>query len=265
MSSRSKVPALVLLGCVPLLLGCGVLNSILPPPTPTPTHTPTSTPTPLPSPTPTRTPSPTHTPTGQDVEPNTRIEVETDGSRRFIDGDYGYTIRFPQQWLVLELTAGDFEQMFAEASDEVPELDQFEQLVAQLGPGARMYAMDLTAGHSQPDFQSNVNVLVAELPTSLSLEFLVTLNAQSLPQLLPGVEVLDSQVFTNAQQTELGLVTYTYLLGEGGPEVFIMAALLPSGDSIVTITAGSAAGLRSVMQPAFESIFDSVERIEPFN
>lgn len=246
---------------MPLLLGCSLVNSVLPQPTPTPTHTPTATP--LPSPTPTSTSTPSPTPPSLDPVPNTRIQVEPDGSRIFVDGDYGYAIRFPQQWLVLELSAGDFEQMFAAASDEVPELDQFERLVAQLGPGARMYALDLTEGHSQPDFQSNVSILVAELPSSLSLDFLVTLNAQSLPQLLPGVEVLDNRVFTNAQQTELGLLRYTYLLGEGGPEVFIMAALLPSGDSVVTITAGSPASLRSEMQPIFEAILDTVERFEP--
>lgn len=239
----------------PLLFGCGVISSLLPEPTTTPI--PTDTPTPLPSPTATLAVTPT-TPATPTPALDTEVLENTDGTRTFIDHQYGYAISFPVGWLVLELGEGDFEELFAVGAEEFPQFEQFETLADQLGPGGRIVAANFGNVDVDAEFLSNVNVLVLEMP-GISLEFLVEMNAQSVPQLLPGAEVIDTQVITNSLGTELGLISYNYLLSDAGPEVYFLQAYLLIEGQMVAITGGTTVQLRQELQPVFEGILDSVE------
>ncbi len=258
-SLRATAIRLALIGG-PFLVGCGVLDSLRPSPTPVPTPAPTATPVQLPTALPTATPRPSPTPSATPT-PETNIQQDADGNQTFVDGKYGYSITLPADWIVLGLSEGDFEQIFAAAAEMVPDLAQLESMVNSVGPGGRMISIDPDPDHGAAGFTTNVNILAIEIPGDFSMDLMVRMNAQSLPQLLEGVEVTRSEVITNANDVELGLIAYNYSFNytESTVELSILAALLQSGDTTLTITFGSAASVARTMEPIFNEILNSIQ------
>lgn len=261
-SLRASALRLALI-CGPLLVGCGVLDSLRPAPTPVPTSAPTATPIRLPTALPTATPRPTPTPTAT-PPPESDIQENPDGSQTFVDWRYGYSITLPADWIVLALSEGDFEQIFGAAAEMVPDLAQLESMVNSVGPGGRMISIDPDPDRSAEGFMTNVNILAIQIPGDFSMDLMVRMNAESLPQLLEGVEVTRSEVITNANDLELGLIAYNYSFNytESTVGASIIAALLQRGDATLTITFGSAASVAGLMEPTFDQILDSIRVLE---
>ena len=249
-----------LLGVIGLaLLGCGPLGSRF-------AVTPTSTPAPSTTPSPTQTPTQAPTPMAtQTALPNTFFKENSDGSRTFVDVEYGYSITFPDGWLTFEFTEGEIAEVLAEVADLMPGLDRSVDLTSIVSEGMRLAALPLDPGYFEVATPPNINIIVTEWPANLSMEFVLSLNAQALPQIFESAEVLKVDQETNATGLEQGTITYTVeYLGAGGAaeSLFGSAAIYHIGNFMVTVTGGVSGQLSSELEPVFQGVFEGVGIID---
>ena len=238
-------------------LACQALSSLLPEPTPTPTDVPTRTPVPTQTPTPTPIPSATHTPA-----PHSFTQNNADGSQTFVDVENGYSITFPGGWNVFEFTESAIDTILDEVAELMPGLDDSVDLSGLISEGMRIAALPSDLDLMNAQTPANMNVVIVDWPANLSMDFVLNLNAQTLPQIFESAEVLSVDQTTNAMGMEQGSIAYIVELPEIGDTLFGYAAIYRIGDSMVTVTGGVSADLQDELAPIFAQVFDSVTRLE---
>jgi hypothetical protein len=197
-------PALAALAIATLLtatIGCTAIPFFVPTstPTPTPTHTPTATPTAIPTSPPTAAPKPT---------PGSAGRTEPDGSTPFTDSELGYQLTLPPEWIVINLGAEDIEAALQQAGEANPDLapliDAYAATVAQ---GARLVAFDPDPGQLATGYMGNIVVVAVDFPgVDVSLENVVESTAQYLEAMIPGSELLSSEMIDDLNGHPVGRI-----------------------------------------------------------
>jgi hypothetical protein len=197
-------PALTALAIATLLtatIGCTAIPFFVPTstPTPTPTHTPTATPTAIPTSPPTAAPKPT---------PGSAGRTEPDGSTPFTDSELGYQLTVPPGWFVINLTAEDLEARIQQAGEANPDLAPLlEAYASTVAQGARLVAFDPDPAQSAIGYMGNIVVIAVDFPAiGMSLEDVVQATAQSLEALVPGSELLSSEMIDDLNGHPVGRI-----------------------------------------------------------
>ena len=152
-----------------------------------PTEPPVPTPTSVPSPTPTSTPEFSEPQTTSETNQAFSVSVGEDGWQTYTYDDGGFAISLPPDWTHLDLTAEDFDAMMSYASETNPELAGLfssETIQDLATAGIKMMAVDTSMASLGSSINTNMNVLVEDIPLDLSLEKLVDLNIEQLKNML---------------------------------------------------------------------------------
>lgn len=198
------------------LLGCSTLTAI-PTPTATPLPTLTETATPLPTNTPQPTETPTATPTETPLPTSTPMLTPTppgitqtnlpDGSLRVIDEKGGYELILPAEWLVIDLQAGDFDQILENSKKQDPEeADMLEVARNIMTQGASIMAVDTNPEHFKTSYPP---MLISVLDTSTKafpLKFLFDTNVKTFSSMVEGAKVVSSKLTKNKNGVEVGTI-----------------------------------------------------------
>ncbi len=184
---NGRRPALTALAIATLLtatIACTAIPLFAPTPTPTstPTHTPTATPTVTPTPVPTGT--------------------------SFADSELGYQLTVPPGWIVINLTAEDLEARIQQAGEANPDLAPLlEAYASTVAQGARLVAFDPDPAQSAIGYMGNIVVIAVDFPAiGMSLEDVVQATAQSLEALVPGSELLSSEMIDDLNGHPVGRI-----------------------------------------------------------
>ena len=242
------------------LAACGSLESLGPTPVPTASSTPTSSSTPQPSATPTTSQSPSPTPS---ATPESFIQDHPDGSKSFIDRKVGYTITFPPDWVILEMTERKNDEMFSAASEQFPDLQDRIAIFTLTIPDVRLFALstdpELLALESPPI----MGILIAYSPASLSLDFMLRASVQALSKYLEA-EILSSEQITNSKGVPLGIMTYKFDVTNEVDflaSTFGKAAIFYVEGTLVTVTGSVNEALGAELEPVFDNIFGNIELV----
>jgi hypothetical protein len=265
-----KKAILVLLAMAALLavvsLSCTSVSQIFATETPTPTHTPTRTPTPTQTATPTvtQTPTSTETPTPSPTAtplPEYKVEEHADGTTDFLDFTYGFRVTFPQDWLVVPLSGESSAEWMAKAAKEM-EASGFniEEAFASVDPDTiRLIVMDNTPGHVSEGSYPNVNVSV-KMGSRPSLDFLVSLYVEALPETVPGLTVTNSEILENAAGLSYGRIdTQRPSDSEDVHQILILFGL---DDGLVALTFSLTSSLQADYVMIVQEITDSFDYLE---
>lgn len=245
------------------LSGCSSISGLFATPTPTATNTPTVTPTPLPTNTPTPTPLPTFTPT---PEPVTFQEELPDGSILFIDKEIGYQFVVPEDWLILDLSDENISDMAGLAGEALPELKELlEDLTSTVQQGFRVYILDTNEERFEVG-SPTISILFddSQNPNQIPLEQFIEIGVETLPNIIVGMEILDSGVSLNPNGIEYGEIVSTFPQIEGVTEQATKQsqAFIKINEGFMIITFSSPESIYSEVDAIFSEVLDSFELIE---
>ena len=159
-----------------------------------PTNTATSIPTETPVPSPTPIP-PTSTPTEVDY-PNTgsTFEENDDGVMVYTDFVGAYTVNLPAKWLAMRPGEEEYTEALTLLEASVPEIEASLQAIESFDPDTfRLVALDTREGHYNGGFVGNINLVLSE-ETDASLEEFFAASVLGLPESLPGVLIISSDI-----------------------------------------------------------------------
>lgn len=237
-------------------LACAVLM-----PTPKPTALPTA----AQEPTPTLVPTPTKIPPTATAEEKSEIDIEkqADGTTLFTDTVGGYQLVFPENWATMNMTEGGMDHVF----------DLFEQSNPEFSPGmlnivkqllvenTRAIALDTNTGHYSGDHMTAAYCVLDEQTGNFPLGYLVEATVQSVPQQLPNVEIVSSDLTTNSNDVEMGVIELT--LGVSDAAGNIQAAyermlIFQNNDLTIIAVLVTHETLRDTVMEHFIQIQDSI-------
>jgi len=238
-----------------LTLGCSSIPSLRP--TPPPTSTPTQTPAPTPTPTSTPTPAPTATSTPASL---VFTRPQADGSTEFTDGEIGYSLILPPEWIVLNMEAEDLEAAIQMAGRTNPDLAPLlEYSAAAVSQGTRLLAFNPDPEQMAIGYPPNI-VLVSLDNPGLSLEYLVRATALSLEATLPGSQLLSSEMMQDLNGRPVGRIEMTMpVTTMAGSQVSIRSTLIlaeASGQLLELALQTEAGGFPSYAEE-FEGVIQS--------
>ena len=159
------------------------------------------------------------------------------------------------------MSEGDLKDMSELVDDLMPGISDSVDISQMLTEGMRIFAFPADVELLQADTPANMNIVILEWPANLSMEFMLTLNAQTLEQAFEDAQVLSIDHGTNASGLEQGSIAYVVNFPEVG-SVFGNAAIYRVGDYMVTVTGGVSEEYRDRLAPVFEGVFDSVRLLE---
>ena len=194
----------VVLSVALLLMGCGLPEAMLVPPTATPTPIPptdtptpvppTATPTPVP-PTATPTATPTPVPPTKTLMPTTITKTLETGWILYQKPTAGFAIALPPTWEQVDLDAENVDTIMDAVGETNPELatllkGQGRSLIAS---GFKFWGFDLTPEAAKAGFLTNVNVLKQPLTIKASLDFYVQATLTQLESLSNVIKPISHQ------------------------------------------------------------------------
>lgn len=269
MKNRMILVCLLVIVAANLACSTGLNIFATPTPTPTVTFTPTLTPTATLTPTPTATFTPTPTPTMTPTpvpESAFRIDDLDDGTTLFVDYEVGYQMVFGSDWMVIPMEAGMQEELIASIQGELSE-DLAAILEASAEElGIRFIAVDLTHTDFVENDMPNINAVYQEEPGIgwFGLDNIVTMQAELLPSMIPGIVIDSQEVIENPQGVEYGKIEMSYTDKDLGQNVRQMIVIMLFDDGLFGLTLSSNASSFATVEPAFQNILDSFE-IVPTN
>ena len=203
-----------------LTLGCSSLPFLRA--TPTPTSTPSPTPTQTPTSTPTPAPTVTSTPASLVF-----TRPQADGSTEFTDGEIGYSLILPPEWIVLNMEAEDLEAAIQMAGRTNPDLAPLlEFSAAAVSQGTRLLAFDPDPVLMATGYSPNI-VLVSLDDPGLSLEYLVQATALSIEATLPESQLLSSEMMRDLNGRPAGRIEMTMpVTTMAGSQVTVRSTLI---------------------------------------
>ena len=251
-----------------LTLACGSANilNMLASPTPTPTAAPTHTSTPRPTPTPRETPKPdilpTETSPPSEAEAPYSITIEEDGWQVYQNFEYGFSLKLPPEWEILDLTVDDLKVLLTEMVNNNPALESYftsEYLNNLVAAGIKLIAIDASVASLSTGSTSNLNVLVADLLFEITLEEYIEVNISQIKSLL-GKELEINEEIVMIGELEAGKITYrteiTDILGNPQQVEYRQYLILDGRTQyVLTFTAGT--DKAEADGPVFDQIADS--------
>ncbi|MBN2501498.1 MAG: hypothetical protein JXB38_12015 [Anaerolineales bacterium] len=261
---------LVLLGLAALQasisLSCTSVTQIFATETPTPTNTPTRTPTPTSTatatitltPTPTKTPTPTATAT---PESEITIEENTDGSTRYIDHKYSFTLTFPEDWVVIPLSGEDTEALIELGKGAYAESGvDIQEAIEAVDPNAfRLLAMDFNPEHIDGEFTPNANLGIDD-QQAISIDLFVSLYSKMLPDLIPGISIENSEVLENAKGISYGYIVYSLPADFG--DYFQVQIVFELDNGLIVLTFSAQDTIKEDILEVIQGIVDTFEYLE---
>ena len=257
MNVSKKISLIILLGS--LLFASLACSLTTPEPTAEPTLLPTKEPTKVP---------PTKEPTAAaEVNTDTEIQKKSDGTSLFIDHQGKYQLSMPKNWILVELSNDSAGGAIGEAVDNIaeenPDISEelFNMGVEMVAEGSRFFAVDLNEGHSNDQMTTSAFSVISEDVSGFELSTLVDMTAQSLPAQLPDVEILLSDVETNASGTELGVIEYILTLNDesGTPvNIYERMVFIKNNDLVTMLVLVTNMDLFPVVSTDFDKIQESI-------
>jgi hypothetical protein len=231
--------------------------------TPTPSLTATRTPAAVPSPTPS--PAPSLPPTEEAA--SAYVADNPDGSSTYFDPELGYKVTFPESWVILELTAEDVSEAMDQAAEAYPGNESLFDLAVLGAENVRMTAFDLNPSSLVEGEPPSVNITAQLGSASASLDLLIHSAEQILPQIIPGTEVLSTEVTTNPQGVELGIIECVISLQSESDvlEHHVVQAYFRTSAGLVIFSASARAAVFDRSSSQFEAIMDSISPLEAGN
>ena len=223
--------------------------------------TPTATATFTPSPTPSSTPTPTYTPTP--LPSGTVKEQQPDGTTLFTDYDNAYQLVFPADWTVTDLKPEDLNFMLNVMSKTNPDLEETVSMLRTMDPKVwRVFAFDFQRDDLTNGYATTVTVESEQesILEDMSLQDIMDLMTQSVPELYKGAKNISSKVTTSASDIPMGVMELNMPLNMlGGGRVTLHEKIIffkfPKG--IIAITLATPVSLQDKLLPIFDKIIDS--------
>lgn len=230
--------------------------------TDTATTYPTSVPTETPRPSATLTP--TETPTL--LEPSladTSLQTQADGTQWFSDRFAGYQIILPPQWIVLDLSGGDFGEIVEDIVEENPQIENSIMDYAHRFKDFRIMVFDEDPEHFHADVVPNLNIVLGPCPEE-PLPLVLHEVSSSLQESYPGIEILESQVVSLSGGLSVGQIdTIIPLENAYGvvTQVYTRHAFTFTDAFFVIVTMGCSVEVQDELQPVFDEIVESFSLI----
>ena len=234
----------------------------LPTNTPLPTATPTNTPTPLPTATPEAT-------TAMDAQASCSLaplaslpeELQALDAALFTDAEAGYELSFSEDWVQVDLTEGDLSAILTETVAQFPELEEMiETFLGQVdGSGLRVLSIYADVQFTSSVIVPNMNVLLISDPLAslLPLDLMTSQTAASMPQLVPGIEVVGTGLVENDLGVPIGLICSRIDLTGAGAVTFQKQVIVKTGAGLLVITFIGADEQREQLEPLFDVVIHS--------
>ncbi|MBW8011914.1 MAG: serine/threonine protein kinase [Chloroflexi bacterium] len=193
-------------------------------------------------------------------------EELSDGSTRFVDIEGGFQIVLSSDWLILDLSEEEIVDLAALGLDAFPGMEEsLEELVLQAAAGNfRLLAFNTNPDFFTLDFSTNLNITIADQPgsDSLPLELITELTGQSLPEMIPGLELLDTEVGESAMGIPIGIITSRLNMVGVVESVFQKMVLFPVEGGFAIITMSTSEDARTEVETDFDSMLDTLEFLE---
>lgn len=223
----------------------------------------TKTSTPLPANTSTVTP--TYPPKLEATSDAFELDVLENESTVFTDRRYGYSLRFPVEWLVIPLDAEGAASLFDEIAIFMPEdLLPLVETTRQ-DAGVRVMALDYAEKYSSVgDTIANVVVAIEETTSYTDVEMLDLLDesVEEIPTLVPGSFVTYQAVQTNPNGVEYGKMLISHPEETFGVPLKQMIMMVKTEDGLLVVTGSVLEELYLDVEDVFQRIFDSLEFTE---
>ncbi|MCH7662308.1 MAG: hypothetical protein IH859_00355 [Chloroflexi bacterium] len=251
---------------------CGAIAGLFATETPLPTNTPLPTATPIqtPTPLPTATPEATAAEAAQafcSLAPLSSLPeelLEADAAV-FTDTEGGYEIAFAENWVQVDLTEGDLSAILSETVAQFPELEEMiETFLGQVdGSGLRVLAIYADVEFTSNVIVPNMNVLLISDPLAaiLPLDLLTSQTALSMPQLVPGIEVIGTGLVENALGVPIGLICSRIDLTGAGAVTFQKQAIAKTGIGLLVITFIGANEQREQLEALFDAVIHTFKLV----
>lgn len=220
----------------------------------------------VPTPTvpPTATLEPTASPTPEaDTSGSALTEME-DGSTLFSDFNAGYEVNVPAGWLAVRINQQEYLDAWLLSEFSNPAMQRSLSSIENLNPNElRLYAVDLQADHARTGFVTNINFIWYE-QDDMSLDDDTDLLAVSaaLPDALPGLEVLTTELSTNANGLPIGINTSrtpVTTLDNVSIVIFQKQVFIKVRAGTLTITLSTTEELRDTILPAFDAMIEFIK------
>jgi hypothetical protein len=220
----------------------------------------------VPTPTlpPTATLEPTASPTPEaDTSGSALTEME-DGSTLFSDFNAGYEVNVPAGWLAVRINQQEYLDAWLLSEFSNPAMQRSLSSIEKLNPNElRLYAVDLQADHARTGFVTNINFIWYE-QDDMSLEDDTDLLAVSaaLPDALPGLELLTTELSTNANGLPIGINTSrtpATTLDGVNIVIFQKQVFIKVRAGTLTITLSTTEELKDTILPAFDAMIEFIK------
>jgi hypothetical protein len=127
---------------------------------------------------------------------------------RIVIADYGFAIQLPPNWESLDLTSENLAALMEGVSSSFPDSTAFQaQVEAILQSGGALFAFDGDTSHSVPDFRTNLNVIVEEIPAGATLDDVIQANRDGIVEFLHPDGEINVEMIDHATG-EAALLTY---------------------------------------------------------
>lgn len=243
-----------------LALACSSSNRLIPPASPTATPSRTATVSPTASPSPSPTPTAASSPSPPSEASGAYIRKRPDGSTTYVDLDLGYAATFPPAWVIIELTAEDVAEALKLAAEAYPGIESLFDLAALGSENIRMMAFNLQPAILIYYEPPSVNISAETGSRSVSIEFLLLSTEQILPQILPGTEVISTEVRTNAHGVKLGFIESLISLESGDQALdrHVLQAYFKITEGLVIFSAEAREDVFDKSAFQFAAVLDSI-------
>jgi hypothetical protein len=217
-----------------------------------------------PVPTPTLVPPlPTETATLELPSTGSTLTQQDDGSTHFVDQRAGYELTVPAGWLAVRVNEQEYFDAWtlAEASD--PAIQNSLTSIQSQDPNQfRLFALDTQDGHLLGGFVTNINFIWNDqYDMSLEDEKDLLSASSALPEAIPGLEVISTELNRTANGIPIGIITSKWPPQTmDGTEIVIFQkqVFMELGAGTLTITLTTTEGLWEMVSPSFDAMIETI-------
>jgi hypothetical protein len=195
------------------------------------------------------------------------LTKQENGTTLFIDNLSGFEVTVPAGWLAVRVNEQEFLDAWNLAETSDPAIQRSLSTIQNQDPEQyRLFALDTQDGHIQSGFVTNMNFLW-DKQTEMSFEDSTDLDtvAASLPDTIPGLEILSIETSTNTNGVPFGALTSKWPgKTNDGLDVIIhqKQVFLGVKTGTMVITLSTTEGLNDTVLPAFDAMIETIELLE---
>ncbi len=207
-------------------------------------------------------PPPAETPTPEVSASGSMLTKHDDGTTFFVDQRAQYEVTVPSGWLALRVNEQEYLEAWtlAEASD--PAIQRSLTAIQNQDPDqSRLFALDTQDGHIQGGFVTNVNFFWSEQDEiSLDNDADLKETAALLPNAIPGLEVLTTELSQTASGIPIGIITSTWRAATADAvevTIFQKQVYIKVSAGTLVITLSTTDELKDTVTPAFDGMMET--------